>query len=153
MHSDSYQKEEFRLSWFTITSLLRSIGHVLENVDKNLSPELERIIKDKWTETQKTKPAIFWDFIKPERDRFLKEYNHSVDRSISWEQQMGSEGPLITISIKVGDSQNSYIGKPSQMKSIINSGRYKGRNEKEVAVEALNWWEGYIEDIKKRLGK
>lgn len=151
MHSDAYQKEEFRLSWFTIVCLLRAIGHVLLKVDRPAAPPgLQKIMDEKWKEVEKNRPDIYWKFILEERNRFIKEYTHTVDRSISFEHQFAGQGPLVTVSINVGQSINSYFGTPQDMKSAIASGVYKGRNEKEVATEALKWWEDYINDIKAR---
>lgn len=150
-HKDSLQAEEFRISWIAITTLLRAVGHVLDKVDSLQSPKLKRIIGDRYLDIKKTKPKpeIFWYFIDNERNRFIKEYDHNVDRGITL-------GPLnigdikgISLTIDVGRTENSHVTSPTaKFKSIISSGHFKGRNEKDVAIEALSWWTDYINSIK-----
>lgn len=150
-HTDELQGESFRLSWLSIVCLLRAIGHVLENVDKLKSPELKSIVEKKWTETLKTKPhpKIFWLFIKTERDRFLKEYEHAVERKIRMSYRAGGETGYI--SVDLANSQGGTSESPgAKFTSCLSSGEYKGRSEKEVALEALDWWWAYVNDIKNR---
>jgi len=149
-HSISLQSEEFRISWITITTLLRSIGHVLQNKDSQISPLHNKVINEKWDELNKTKPVpeIFWEFIVKERNRFLKEYEHGISR-------VGHIGIInpdgkgeISLSFDMANARGGTIeiGK-TRIKSIISSGKYKDQSEKEVAWMAYDWWEKYLDDI------
>ncbi|MEX3982138.1 hypothetical protein AB4Y45_24530 [Paraburkholderia sp. EG287A] len=84
-HSDTLQAEAFRVSWFGIVGLLRSVGHVLDKVDAESSPEMRRAIREKWSELTATRPEpmIFWGFIEAERNRFLKNYEHGIERTLT----------------------------------------------------------------------
>jgi hypothetical protein len=150
-HTDELQSEEFRLSWFTIVCLLRAIGHVLEYIDKTKSPKHKEVIEEKWTEVCKTKPKFFWEFIKLERDRFIKEYEHGITRRVMFKCSNPREGTFF-IGVDIANSVNTrYESYPGTCQTFISSGEFKGRNEKEVALEALNWWKEYIRDIKDKL--
>lgn len=151
-HKDSLQAEEFRLSWFTIVGLLRSVGHVLDKVDSKSSLELETIINKKYQKLKRTRPepAIFWEFIDSERNRFLKEYEHSVDRGVYIGPIQRKSEKNVFSYVDQGRNQNVYTKAPSGKEySIISTGHFKGENEKKVALRALKWWEKYINDIKK----
>jgi len=71
----------FKVLWILIVTLLRTIGHVLEKVDKKKNPILRKIIDDKYQEwkADKDKNAIYWDFICEERNSILKEYEIGID--------------------------------------------------------------------------
>lgn len=153
-HRDSLQAEEFRLSWFSIVCLLRAVGHVLDKVDSLQSPELKQIIDRKFKElkTSKPKPEIFWAFIEFERNRFLKEYEHGIDRGVTLGPIDAQDGKKVFITVDHGRAQNSYSTSPvSKGHSKIASGFFKGRNEKQVAEEALAWWTKYLDEIKDEL--
>ncbi len=154
-HTESLQAEDFRLSWFSIICLLRAIGHVLDKVDSNISPELKKVINRKFEELKRSKPRpeLYWSFIELERNRFLKEYEHGIKRDITFKGTV-VDGKQILMKIDVGNSQNSIIGSPHQpFRSVISSGVFAGRPEKEVAIEALKWWKEYIAEIKKEVGE
>ena len=56
-------------------ALLRSVGHVLEKVDGKQEPVTTRAINDAWKRWQDDPAAaIFREFIEPERNMVLKEY-------------------------------------------------------------------------------
>lgn len=140
-HSDQLQGYDFRLSWFLIIALLRSIGQVLDKVDSESSSKLKEIIDRKWKES---KPRIFTEFIETERNSFLKEYNHSVKRG------MTVKGNPYTIEVDMTSSVSTRFESPDGIiNSVIKTGPFAGRNEKDVAIEALNWWKQYIRDIKR----
>lgn len=149
-HNDSLQAEGFRVSWFAIVGLLRSVGHVLDKVDSVEHPQLQSIIKKKFQnlKQEKPNPRIFWEFIDSERNRFLKEYEHSVDRGVTV-GPIKADGDDIYIVIDHGNASGGYARtEDAPFHSIISSGFYKGRNEKELAQEALDWWKKYIDEIK-----
>lgn len=55
-HADTLQAEAFRVSWFAIVGLLRAVGHVLDKVDAESSPEMRRAIRQKWSELTASRP-------------------------------------------------------------------------------------------------
>lgn len=67
---------EWRIRWFTSVVLLRTVGHVLENVDSKSSDDWARCIQEQYQRWKASRPhpAIYWEFIKAERDFVVKEY-------------------------------------------------------------------------------
>lgn len=143
-HNDQLQSEWFRISWISIVTLLRAVGHVLHNVDSLSSPKMKSAIDNKFKEILKTKPdpKIFWEFIVQERNRFLKNYEYGIDRSITVPALSGG-----FLKVDCGDSRGGQFSPGSKLISIITSGPFKGRYEKEVAWEAYDWWEKYLNEI------
>lgn len=144
-HSDQLQSENFRVSWFAVTGLLRAVGHVLVKVDAETSISLKRAIEEKWQALGQTKPepAIFWHFIDLERNRFLKNYEHSISRTLT------IPGPdLETIVVDCANSRGGGSSSPGiELVSQIADGPYVGRREREVAWEAYDWWKRYLDEI------
>ena len=149
-HSINLQAEEFRISWITIITLLRSVGHVLQNKDSQISRLHKKAIDKKWNDLNKTKPVpeIFWEFIVKERNRFLKEYEHGISR-VGHIGVRNTDGKgEISLSLDMANSRGSTMGVDNtQIKSVISSGKYKDQNEKEVAWMAHDWWNNYLYEI------
>ena len=155
LHSDRLAGEAFRVSWLGIVSLLRAVGHVLRNVDGGQSDDLRRVIDARWKELQDSRPepAIFWQFIEPERNRFLKNYAHSVDRWLPalqlYNQATGE--PAGSLRLNAGISQGMGYSGEEPLESAIRSGPFAGMHERELARRAQSWWKAYLDDIDRRL--
>jgi hypothetical protein len=147
-HTVDLQSESFRISWISVITLLRAIGHVLEKVDANRSPEMKLAISSKWCELKSTKPdpEIYWEFIEKERNRFLKNYQHGIQRSIT---AKGPEcrGKKSVIKFDVANSRGGRVTTTELPSSTISNGVFSGRNERDVAWEAYDWWCKYLDDI------
>lgn len=147
-YSDNLQAEDFRIAWFTIVALLRSVGHVLKTVDSMESKNMARAIDEGWNKLLRTKPepSIFWEFIVEERNRVLKNYQYRVTRRGILE--IDPECDNIVMTFDMTDSLGFHIESP-QMKinSFISSGKYKDMSELKVAQEACKWWENYLDEI------
>ncbi|MBM3179524.1 MAG: hypothetical protein FJZ86_04135 [Chloroflexi bacterium] len=148
-HNNKLRGESFRISWFSIIGLLRAVGHVLENVDAKLSDPLNKAIKEKWDELKNTKPEprIYWEFIKKERDRFLKNYQHGINRGIYFKLELDEMPATITIKVDTANSRGRGGVTKDEARSYIADGRYQGKNEKEIALEAYYWWKDYLDEI------
>ncbi|MEG9432471.1 hypothetical protein [Terriglobus sp. ADX1] len=72
--------EIWRVDYVATVTLLRAVGHVLMNVDATTNLLVRAKLQMLWNDIEKHKSLhkIYWDFIKPERDRVLKEYLLSV---------------------------------------------------------------------------
>lgn len=145
-HTQDLQAEDFRISWISIVTLLRAIGHVLDKVDANQSPAMRKAIDEKYKELKKNEPEprIFWSFIEEERNRFLKEYKHGVVRTIN----LKTKNPNLYVSLDLANSRGGkIIGLRKYDKSYISSGEFKGKNELEIAWFAYDWWKKYLDEI------
>lgn len=73
--------DKWRVHWVGALSVIRAVGHVLQNVDgvdvrcRQASTELFR----EWLDEKESDHQIFQDFIKRERDLILKEYLTAVN--------------------------------------------------------------------------
>lgn len=153
-YDQTLQGVELRLSWWNIISLLRAVGHVLDKVDSKASLRHAQIIKQEFQTLKESKPepAIFWLFIDSERNRFLKEYDHSIRRQVSENPPLGKAGFKVSVHLdNIVGPPIGYSGDNLYIESFIKEGPYKDRNELEVAKEAKDWWVSYLEKIKRKV--
>jgi hypothetical protein len=112
----------WRRRFITAITLLRAVGHILHKVDSKTSNIYKEAIDSRWKiwVKDKLKHEIFWNFIEKERNFILKEYQ-----------------------INGGQSATVYIGDvPSCMYYYpMNDGIYKGRDQRDLIMEAIKWWE------------
>lgn len=143
----SLQAESFRISWLAVVSLLRAIGHVLDKVDAKTSTALEYAIARKWgrLKDSKPEPVLFWGFIESERNRFLKEYVHGIQRTAT----VPTLVPGVSATFDLANSRGGTISPLPPPNSFLSSGPFAARNEKEVAWEAYEWWVEYLQDVER----
>lgn len=119
---------------------------MLGKVDAKQSTSMKQAIDHKWHELvqARPKPYIFWEFIEEERNRFLKNYEHSVTRHMT----IPSLQSTVLVNVDIANSSNGMGWPPnSEVESYISSGRFEGRNEQEVAWLAHQWWETYLNEV------
>jgi hypothetical protein len=109
-----------RIRWLNCLALLRTIGHVLKDVDRDRSVWMAAAVDQKHREVMQNEFAnlIFHEFIKKERDAILKEYRASIF--------MWANGKLMVCDVLVGTDLYS---------------------PDEVIKEALSYWEKYLSDV------
>ncbi|WP_156179759.1 MULTISPECIES: hypothetical protein [Delftia] len=148
-HSNTLQSEWFRISWFGIIGLLRSVGHVLDKVDSQISPSMAYAIRVKWAELQKSKPepSIFWEFIESERNRILKSYEYGIDRNLTVAGPYDDNRGATVVRIDCANSRGGQINPGAPLRSWISTGHYSGKYEKDIAWEAHDWWQSYLDEI------
>ena len=136
------QGGEWRRRWITSVVLLRTVGHVLSKVDALTDPVLEKIINAEWEKLQgsKPEPRIFWEFIDQERNNILKEYQISAGQGVTI--RLGT----LHLNLKTGE-QTHGESLPTLYHYTINSGYYKGKQQKDVLNEAIEWWDKYLANI------
>lgn len=144
-YSDDLQAEDLRIAWIAIITLLRAVGHVLHNVDEEKSQAHKNVIAHWWKNLNKTKPRpeIFWEFIEVERNRFLKEYNLGIKRIVEIPSGVKENH---FIGVVVSANGGCRISGGRLLSSVITSGHFSGKTDKEVAWQAYDWW-------KQELGK
>ena len=79
MLEDEEHEQRWRILWVAAMALVRSVGHVLRNVDRE-DPQAQPLIDVAWDRWHAERSAneIFWEFIENERNNILKEYQFSV---------------------------------------------------------------------------
>ena len=143
-HTDDLQAEDFRISWISIVTLLRAVGHVLKNIDAKQSPAMRKAIDKKWSELEQSKPEpyIFWEFILKGRNQFLKMYEHGIVRKITIPIE-----PDLHVSIDLANGSGKVSSPNAEMKSFILRGQFEGVSEREVAWMAHEWWTKYLDEV------
>lgn len=125
----------WRRRFITVVILLRTVGYVLNKIDKEKSEFHQEAINKHWEnlKNDKSKHRIFFNFIQEERNFILKEYR-----------------------INAGQSATVYIG--SDLTGInvtydypIIEGYYKGQDQRAIILEAIQWWEKELESIEDEL--
>ena len=144
-HHKTSQANAFRVSWFAVVALLRAVGHVLGKVDggSDSSPAMRRAVNEKWTElvSRTSHDNIYWEFIVPMRNDFLKQYKTGVKRTLGGVFDVGSGRGGFGLEGGAG------MGPTSSFVSCIVEGTYAGKPEADVAREAIEWWGRYLDSV------
>jgi hypothetical protein len=143
MEAPQIDRQTYRIHWVTVCALLRAVGHVLDKVDSAARPELARVVNDKWLEwkADREQHAIFWEFIEAERNVLLKSYEaRYFDRNVTIAHIPGEDGEPISFEIK---EDLFSIFTP------ITSGRYSGEDARDIAKEAVAWWQEQLDDLER----
>ena len=121
-----------RLRWITAITILRSVGHVLRNIDASRSPDLKCAIDTAWNRWNANafQHLIFHEFIEKERNNILKEYRASIFPSTSAKEET-EDAPKIYSSLLVGDRSYSPL---------------------EAVDASIRWWEAELNHIEAQAG-
>ncbi len=126
------QGGRWRRHWILCVTLLRAVGHILDKVDTKTDQDLKRIINNEWTLLKKEKrPHIFHDFIDEERNTVLKQYEMRAGQGVIIYVKAVSPEP---------DPTPPYI----ETTHTITDGPYKGKNQRELIQEAIDFWQQYL---------
>ncbi len=130
---DNTQGSIWRIRFITAITLLRAVGHILEKVDGKTSDIHKSVIENQWTiwKNDRTNHEIFWSFIENERNLILKEY-----------QINGGQG----VTVFIGEDRCEY-------NYPMNDGYYKGRDQRDIILEAIQWWEKELSTIEDEIEK
>lgn len=121
-----------RLRWITATTILRSVGYALRNIDASRSSDLKCAIDTAWNRWKANafQHLIFHEFIEKERNNILKEYRASIFPSTSAKEKT-EDAPKIYSSLLVGDRSYSPL---------------------EAVDASIRWWEAELSHIEAQAG-
>jgi len=131
--------------WVGTLSLLRAVGHVLQNEDSKVSKEMKMAIKEVWESWKKDpeKNKIFFEFIKKDRDLILKEYRYRANVGITIRFPKGvSKDYIYRDGVKEVESVEYHY--------LISDGPFKNKDQRELVEEAIWWWMGQLDEIDAR---
>lgn len=130
---------DFRIQWLAAVAIARVVGHVLDRVDRKSGACAEMVISDFYANWKRNpeRNAIFFEFVKPERDLLLKEYEFSALEGAWLVVDVHDEAPWML-------SHDIF--------APMGSGRYEGVDCRDVLREAADWWEEKLEEIELSLG-
>ena len=131
---EGIQGNQWRRHWILCITLLRMVLHVLKKVDGEEKGDrvLKKIIGDKWNESNKE--PIFLNFIDKTRNSILKEY-----------KTMAGQGARAAVY-----NRNTPHTDKGESTYKINEGYYKGKDQREVIQEAIEWLDQYLTDVEER---
>jgi hypothetical protein len=140
---DQGKLEDAKLFWFAAITMLRTIAHVLDKVDRkargaHFSNEIDR----RW-QLWKELP-IFRDFIELERNNIVKEYESSLaDKEILEDGSLLTEdgGELLT-------EDGNLILITTTITTLVKSrGKFPGSAPDVALSRALAWWDKELADL------
>lgn len=131
--TDGVQGGTWRRRWIIAVVLLRSVGYVLRNIDGATDPAHKTAIANWWS---KPKPEIFRLFIERERNNILKLYEINA-------------GQGATTKLRGVQTGGTEAGPPNPTiyHYPINAGHFKGRDQRGLILEAIEWWERELDAI------
>lgn len=140
---------EWKLHWIAATALLRTVGAALKKVDAKKDARLAEIIRHRWTLLQESKPepTIFWGFIADERNNILKEYKFGAGINITVRPGTAH------INLNTGEVTEAAPSRPTLYDFVMNDGTFKGKDQRDVVSEAIDWWDDYLSAIEVEYAK
>ena len=126
--------ERFRVLWVASIALSRAVGHVLQKVDSNTSPQLKLAISQAYS-SWKADPEshqIFFDFIENERNSVLKEYEFGF-----------MSGPIDVLVVPGA----SLFTLSDNLFCPLSNGRFSGEDCRDVLELAITWWQTQLDLI------
>ena len=127
----------FRVFLAASLALVRSVGSVLHKIDEEtttLGPAIKSAY-GQWKQDRK-QHQIFWEFIKSERDRVLKEYEWNFDPQPVVVVLAGKTKKPVDVSTL---SDNIYCP--------IAEGPFAGEDIRDVLADAVEWWDTQLKLI------
>lgn len=140
---DDLPRDEWRRQWILVLTLLRAVGHVLEKVDGARGSSARSVICAAW---ERPKPPIFTEFIDKARNLALKEYEIQVS-PITWIRggvvhRVNADGTETLVANDPVELTKSYS---------VSVKPHVGRHPRELADEAIAWWDQYLSTIEAQL--
>ena len=131
---------QWRIRWVTLIALLRCVGHVLKNIDRNQSAEWKEAVDEAWKRCNDTKPdpKILWEFIEAERNNVLKAYDVGAELDIR------RSGAIMGFTPSIAAHQKNY---DLTIESFMRSGPFSGDDAIEVCRQAIAFWEQYLDEV------
>lgn len=104
------------------------MGHVLQKVDSRRDPRTKRAVDEAWKRwnSDKETHAIFWEFIREERNNILKEYEFGF-----------LSGPIDVLVTP----DNELFVLDDNLFCPISGGRFAGEDCRDILADAIAWWE------------
>ena len=149
MLQDEEDERRWRVLWAGAMALLRTVGHVLRNVD-GADARVRPVVDAAWARWKgdRSGNAVFWEFIEEERNNILKEYRFSVLDS-------GEVGVVVT----QGHQDSGHVV-PHETPFVLGENLFRplvdgfgmGEDARDVYDEALKWWDAELSHIEAALG-
>jgi hypothetical protein len=148
----SPNEQFWRVHWFAAVILVRTVGDVLDKVDSRDSAYRKAIVDAyrRW-KNDKESSAIFWEFIKPQRDKLVHEYDsdvHPLDR-VSLAVEFG----LVSMEDGATKTHGEVFEIDESIYRPMLEGRWQGDDGRDVLREAITWWIEQLDAIEAAVSK
>ncbi|GGE31599.1 hypothetical protein GCM10007276_05960 [Agaricicola taiwanensis] len=138
---------EWKVLWIGTCTILRtSIDLFRIDGESCLASRIREEIRAEWhaIRTEKEKHAIFWEFLRKERDSVIHQYEWRAYET--WIKPDGTfRGPKLSLLIMEDDD----VAKPA---ILMNDGFFQGRDSLELLREGADWVEERIFSAVRRAG-
>jgi hypothetical protein len=128
--------DQWRVPYVACVALLRTVGNVLQKVDARRDKNYGTVIREflAFTQSDKKRFSIFWEFIKKERDIILKEYSFTSEGFM--------ELPIIeSTDEESGDLEVTGIFTTDLLLIDSDPGHlYEGHDIRNLVREAIEFW-------------
>jgi hypothetical protein len=148
-----------RRRWVTTITLLRAVGHVLLEVDTNASAVAREVIRQVFGAMKEPEPAIFWGFIKKERDLVVKQYRFAVSGELTIGLPPSGAGVPLALGMAApgGSIVTDPLGTPYSTSKFsirpLTDGPFAGRDPIEVVQDAIAFWHTCLNEIDKQVAR
>jgi hypothetical protein len=136
----------WRVHWFAAVVLIRTVGDVLKNID-GANPIVRAPVKaayETW-KNDRLEHSIFWDFIRDQRNKLVKEYDSDAHPSdtVSLLVQMN----LVSTSDGRPQAHGEVFGLDENIYRPMLAGPWEGEDARDVLKEAIDWWKAELNKI------
>ena len=138
LSSAKFFLHEWKVIWIGTCTVLRTAIDLFRVDAKScLASDLRDGIKAEWNaiKDQKEQHAIFWEFLRHERDNVIHQYEWRAYET--WMKSDGTFRPRGLSLLTIGED----YGRPLL---LMNAGPYKGRNSLDLLKEGADWVEARI---------
>ena len=144
LKKEKMESATWRVHWVGCLALLRAVGDILHKVDGKADTKHRDVITAKWDDwcADKLATAIFWDFIRAERNNLLKEYKFGVEPGPVY--LVDEEGNRLTTE----DAEPFVTGDDFFNLSHVG---FENREGRDVIDEAIEWWRKQLDEIEAQL--
>lgn len=135
----------WRRRYLTAVVLLRAVGHVLDRVDAREDEGLRGRVNRHYLALQnyRDRHAIYWEFIKKERDLFVKQYESAARRTFYY----GTPGERFEYTGSDGTKIQGVRMERTTITYTLVKGLHAGRDVRDVIQEAIDWWKKSLDEI------
>lgn len=138
LEREKFLFSEWKIHWIATCTLLRSsIDLFRQDINSCISKDIREALRKEWEEigADRERHAIFWDFLRKERDSVIHHYKWSAYQV--WLDKEGNQvSPTLSL-LRVEPNAKSTVIE-------MQHGRYEGKNSIELFESAANWVEERI---------
>ncbi len=159
--------QDWRIKWVGMLALLRTVMEVLKNVDgnrKTAHPALRKEISEflKRLRATEPEPAIYWSLMASDTNTILHQYKfsalhtHTRTSPGSLTNTIATTSTITrTVATDSTERPTKSIGSANVGTTLVNeylmkTGPFKGRDQRDVVQEAIDWWYTEIDELETR---